>query len=141
MKLLIFSFLIFLSLNSCKNKTDEIIFENFHNYVSKSDKVVINYHNKANPKDTRITRTIINASEIKKLRDLIKGSKKSEDCFHPTGMISFYKGQEEFVSLEFGLTPGCPSVYIYSEGEPMTYKITYQFGMFLDYIKQKADIK
>ncbi len=77
---------------------------------------------------------ITDISEIKRLRELIKESKKNKDCYKPTGIISFYENNEEFVSLEFGLTSECPSIYIYFEGKPMTYKISYQFGMFLDYI-------
>ena len=56
----------------------------------------------------------------------------SRDSAFTFGMISFYNDGKEFTSLEFGITPECPSVYIYVEGKPVTYKISYELGMFLD---------
>ena len=127
--------MLLLLIRSCKNKIVDPVFDAFDTYASKSDKVVIRYHtiHLQNLKDTGISTIITDISNIKRLRDLIKESKKSEDCYRPTGMISFYKDGEEFVSLEFGLTLECPSVYIYFKGKPNTYKISYQLGMFLDY--------
>lgn len=133
MKLFLFPFFFLVFTNSCKTKTVDPDIDTFDIYASKSDKVIIRYHSIQNSKETRASKTITSISEIKRLRELIQESKKSESCYKPTGMISFYKDNEEFVSLEFGLAPECPSIYIYFEGKPMTYKISYQFGMFLEY--------
>jgi len=141
MKLLTVSFLFLLSASSCKTKTIEPIFQTLDIYASKADKVIITYYNKQNLKEAPISKNISNSSEIAKLRSLIKESRKSEDCYHPTGMITFYNNHQECGSLEFGLTSECPSVYVFIEGKPITYKISYQLGMFLDYINQNSNAK
>ncbi|MFC0772071.1 hypothetical protein [Terrimonas alba] len=105
--------------------------EMFSAFISNSTKVNIAYGNRLDTSQIIIDTTISKMSEVEKIKNFIVQTGERDTCYHLSGTITFLNSSEDGFVIDFSLDPQCPAYYFYTEDKPVSFKMSYQSGMYL----------
>lgn len=114
---------------SCKNKEPHLA--TLSAFIQSSTEVNIAFGNRLDSNQVMMDTTITDDSEVEKIKSFIPLSGNKDTCYELSGSITFLRSSGDGFLIDFGITPQCPAYYFYTEDRPISFRMSYQSGMYL----------
>jgi hypothetical protein len=110
--------------------------EKFSAFIDNSTHINIAFGNRLDTNQTIIDTTISKSSEVESIKNFIAQSGERDTCYHLSGTITFLNASEEGFMIDFGLDPGCPAYYFYTDDNTVSFRMSYRSGTYLSELQQ-----